>query len=83
MRMDYCPVRMDYQVVFSDNYFVGKDYNSMSKECTFMCKGYNAFTLRFFCAKNNNNVQLKTCFPSYSMVHSNETKLRIKIQKYH
>ena len=29
-----------------------------------------------FVQKNNINVQLKTCFPSDSMVHSNETKVR-------
>ena len=43
----------------------------------------SAFTLRFFCAKTNNNVQLKTCLPSHSMVHSKETNSLIKIPKYH
>ena len=42
MHMDYCPVRMDYQVLFSDNCCVSKDYNSVSKECTVMRKGYFA-----------------------------------------
>ena len=50
MRMVYCPVRMDYQVVFSVNYFVSKDYNSVSKECTFMRMGLSCRAIRIlFC----------------------------------